>query len=116
MGIRNPGRLRHSVGIETGHGMFTPLILKGTPLPVSLTETFTTADPDQSSIKIKPLQGENSRASFNKRLGLFEVIKIPPADPGEPVIHVTFHVDAQGALSITAKDADTGWDLPVLRR
>lgn len=115
MGNWGRRRLRNSVGIKTGHDRFTPLIPKGTPLPVSLTETFTTADPNQSSIEIKPFQGENSLASSNKPLGSFEVTEIPPADPGKPVIHVTFHVDAHGALSITAKDADTGWDLPVLR-
>lgn len=92
------------------------MIAKGTPLPVSQTEIFTTTDPGQSSIKIKPFQGENSRVSFNKRLGLYEVTEIPAADPGEPLIHVTFHVDAQGAFSLAATDAGTGRDLPVLRR
>jgi molecular chaperone DnaK len=116
MGIWNRGRLRHSVGIETKGGRFTPLIPKGTALPVSLTETFTTADPDQPSIKIKPFQGENPLAAFNQRLGVFEVTDIPPASPGEPLIQVTFHVDAQGAFSITARDAGAGRDLPVLRR
>ena len=116
MTIGDRGRLRHSIGIETGNDTFTLLIRKGTRLPVSLTETFTTADPNQSSIKITPLQGGNRRASLNTRLGLFEVTEIPPAGPGMPQIHVTFHVDTHGVLSITAKDADSGWDLPVLRR
>ncbi len=116
MGIWDRGRLRHSVGIETKGGRFTPLIPKGAPLPASVTETFTTADPNQLSIELRPFQGENSRALFNKGLGVFDVTQIPPAGPGEPLVYVTFHVDAQGALSITAKDNGTGRDLPVLRR
>ena len=116
MGILDRGRLRHSVGIETKGGRFTPLIPKGTPLPASVTETFSTADPDQPSIQLRPFQGENPLASSNKALGVFHVTEIPPARPGEPLIYVTFHVDAQGALSITAKDNGTGRNLPVLRR
>jgi molecular chaperone DnaK len=115
MGIWDRDRLRHSVGIETGGQWFTRLIPKGTRLPCSLTETFTTDEPNQTSIKIKPFQGENSLSSFNKLLGLFEVTEIPPAGPREPMIYVTFHVNAQGALRITARDG-TGRDLPVLRR
>jgi molecular chaperone DnaK len=115
MGISDSGRLRHSVGIETSGGRFTRLIRKGAALPVSLTETFTTAEAGQTSIKIKPFQGERPLAAFNKRLGLFEVTEIPPANPGQPVIQVTFHVDADGAFSMTARDAGTGRDLPVLR-
>jgi molecular chaperone DnaK len=109
------GRLRHSVGIETKGGKFTRLIQKGAPLPVSLTETFTTADPGQSSITIKPCQGERPLAALNKRLGVFEVSEIPTSQPRQIVIEVTFCVDAQGAFSMTAKDRDTGRDLPVLR-
>jgi len=116
VGIWSGGGLSHSLGIETRHGKFTPLIAKGTPLPVSVTETFTTADPNQSSIKIKPFQGEKSLAARNKKLGLFEVTEIPPAAPGEPLIEVTFHVDSGGAFSMTAKEAHTGRDLPVLLR
>lgn len=109
------GRLRHSIGIETKYGKFTRLIRKGTPLPVSLTETFTTGDPNQSSIMIKPFQGERPLTALNKPLGLF-VTGIPPGKPGMVVVQVTFHVDAQGAFSITATIAGTGRDLPVLRR
>ena len=116
MSFWDRGRLRHSVGIETKGGRFTPLIPKGVPLPTSVTETFTTADPDQASIKLKPFRGESQRVSFNKGLGLFEVTEIPLASPGEPQIYVTFHVDARGELSITARDEVTGRDLPVLRR
>lgn len=116
MSIWNRGDLPHSVGIETQHGKFTPLIPRGTPLPVSVTETFTTADPNQSSIKIKPFQGERHQAARNKRLGLFEVTEIPPAGPGEPLIEVTFRVDAGGEFSVMARDAHTGRELPVLQR
>jgi hypothetical protein len=115
-GRRDRGRLRHSIGIETRGGKFTPLIPKGAPLPASVTETFTTAVQNQPSIELRPFQGENSRALFNKGLGVFDVTEIPPAGPGELEIHVTFHVDAQGALSITARDTGTDQHLPVLRR
>jgi molecular chaperone DnaK len=116
MGAWNRGGLQHSVGIETKHGKFTRLIARGTPLPVSVTERFTTASPNQSSIKIKPFQGEKSRTARNKSLGLFEVVEIPPAAPGIPQIEITFHVDASGAVSITARDAFTRQDLPVVQR
>jgi molecular chaperone DnaK len=116
MGVWNRVGLQHSVGIETKGGKFTRLIARGTPLPTSVTETFTTADPNQSSIKIKPFQGEKSRAARNTSLGLFEVAEIPPAAPGVPQIEITFHVDAGGVVSITARDARTWQDLPVIQR
>ena len=115
MGIWGRDRLRHSVGIETKGGRFTPLIRRGTRLPVSVTETFTTADPEQTSIKIHPFQGEHRRTAANTSLGLFEVTEIPPAGPGEPQIEVTFHLDAQGKLSITARDVVADEKLPVWR-
>ena len=93
-GIRDRGRLQHSVGIETEGGRFTPLIPKGVPLPASVTETFTTAVPDQPSIELRAFQGENLRALLNNGLGVFAVTQIPPAGPGELRIYVTFHVDA----------------------
>jgi len=116
MSIWDRGRLRHSVGIETQGGRFARLIPKGAPLPASVTETFTTADLNQPSIQLRPFQGESHLATFNQGLGLFDVTEIPPAGPGEPLIYVTFHVDAQGPLSITPRDHGTGRDLPVLRR
>jgi molecular chaperone DnaK len=126
MGIRDLSRrqrhpvaingLQQSVGIETKGGVFTRLIPKGNLLPVSQAEIFTTASPDQTSIEIKPCQGEFRRAARNEQLGLFEVTEIPPAPPGQVKIEVTFHVDAQGAFSMTARNTGTGQDLPVLRR
>jgi molecular chaperone DnaK len=110
-------RVPQSLGFETKGGKFEPMIKKGWPLGVSVTATFTTAEPDQSSIMIKPFQGEKSLAARNKELGVFDVTEIPPAAAGEPRIEVTFRVvDASGAFSITARDARTGRDLPVLQR
>jgi molecular chaperone DnaK len=103
----------HSIGIETRGGAFTPLLGQGMPLPVSVTEIFTTAERNQSSIKIRCLQGEEPSAARNMELGVFEVTEVPPGDRGEPQIEITFHVDTSGAFSITARDAHTGRDLPV---
>jgi hypothetical protein len=104
-----------SIGIETQGGRFTPLIRKGTPLPVSLTQTWMTYK-NQSSMTIRLFQGEESLAARNMGLGLFEVTEIPPAKPLERQIEVTFHVDASGAFSMTARMAQTGQELPVLQR
>jgi molecular chaperone DnaK len=109
MGIGKRGDLSHSLGIETGAGRFVPLIKKGTPLPAAVTETFTTADANQSSIKIKPMY----RAyPLNKSLGLYEVTEIPPAG----AVQITFSIDAGGLLSVTAQDRLTGQELPVFQR
>ena len=110
------GTLPYPVGIETKGGRFTPVIAKGAPLPASATETFTTAEPDMPSIQIRAFQGEHPLAARNTGLGLFEVAQIPPGGRGQPQIEVTFHVDADGAFSMTARDARTGRDLPVLQR
>jgi molecular chaperone DnaK (HSP70) len=107
------GTLPHSIGIETMGGNFTPLISQGMPLPASVTEIFTTGERNQPSITIRCFQGEESRTAGNMELGLFELTEIPPGGRGEPQIEVTFHVDASGAFSITARDARTGRDLPV---
>lgn len=110
------GTLQHTVGIETAGGVFTPLIARGAPLPVSVSEIFTTADPNQASIQIRPFQGEDPRAARNTELGLFDVVQIPPGRAREPQVEVTFHVDASGAFSMTARDVRTGRDLPVAER
>jgi molecular chaperone DnaK len=115
MGIWDRGRLRNSVGIETKYDHFTSLIPKGTKLPFALTESFTTGDLNQTSLKIKALQGESTQASANKRLGSFEVVDIPPGAPGATKIYITFHLDAHGSLRVSAKDYGTGRDLPVVR-
>jgi molecular chaperone DnaK len=107
--------LPHSIGIETKGGTFTPLIWMGMRLPVSVTEIFTTAERNQPSITIRCLQGEEPSAAGNMELGVFELAELPAGRRGEPQIEVTFHVDASGAFSITARDARTGRDLPVRR-
>jgi molecular chaperone DnaK len=107
--------LPHSIGIETKGGTFTPLLGQGMPLPVSVTEIFTTAERNQPSITIRCLQGEEPSAAANVELGVFELAGLPAGGRGEPQIEVTFHVDANGAFSITARDARTGRDLPVRR-
>jgi molecular chaperone DnaK len=109
------GGLPHSIGIETKGGVFTPLLGQGMPLPVSVTEIFTTAERNQPSITIRCLQGEEPSAARNMELGVFELAELPPGGRGEPQIEVTFHVDASGAFSITARDGRAGRDLPVRR-
>ena len=110
-------RVPHSLGFETKGGVFEPMVKKGWPLGVSASVIFTTADPDQSSIEIRPFQGEEKLTARNTALGLFEITEIPPAPAREPKIEVTFQVlDASGAFTITARDTRTGRDLPVLQR
>jgi len=84
LGSRGMETLPHSVGIETKGGTFTPLIRKGMPLPVRVAEIFTTAEPDQSAIKIRCFEGEKSRTARNRELGWFELAEIPPGGAGEP--------------------------------
>jgi hypothetical protein len=105
----------YSIGIETQGGRFVPVIRKGTPLPVSVTENWMTTR-NQSSMEIRLFQGEEPLAARNMGLGLFEVTEIPPVKPLEGLILVTFHVDASGAFSMTARMAHTGQELPVLQR
>jgi hypothetical protein len=107
--------LPYSIGIETQGGRFTPLIGKGTPLPISVTHSWMTTR-NQSSMELRLFQGEESLAARNMGLGLFEVTEIPPAKPLERLILVTFHVDASGAFSMTARMKHTGQELPVLQR
>jgi molecular chaperone DnaK len=110
------GTLLNSVGIETAGGVFTRLIPRGAPLPASVTEIFTTAEPDMATLQIRPFQGEDPQAARNIELGPFEVTQLPPGRAGGPQIAVTFNVDADGAFSMTARDLYTGRDLPVLKR
>jgi molecular chaperone DnaK len=112
---RNPPVLRQPIGIQTAGGRFTALLPSGTFLPTRCSFTFTTADAGQASIKVTALQGSHVQAVHNKRLGVFEVSGFPLGPPGAPQIEITFHVDASGALKVTAVDLDTKAELAVSR-
>ncbi len=97
-----------SLGIETLGGVFTKLIDKNTTIPTRKSEVFTTAADNQTSVEIHVLQGERELAAYNKSLGRFHLDGIPPAPRGIPQIEVTFDIDANGILNVTAKDKATG--------
>ncbi|HEX2046042.1 MAG TPA: molecular chaperone DnaK [Gaiellaceae bacterium] len=97
-----------SLGIETKGGVFTQLIERNTTIPTKKSETFTTAEDNQPSVEIHVLQGESEMATFNKTLGKFQLVGIPPAPRGMPQIEVTFDIDANGILNVSAKDLGTG--------
>ena len=107
------GALRQSIGIETKGGKFTRLINKGSPLPISRTEIFTTADPGQPSIKIKLFRGDRRRAADNVCLGLYELTGFSPGPPGQSQIAVTFTVGPDEALQVTASDVVSGAEVLV---
>jgi molecular chaperone DnaK len=96
-----------SLGLETLGGVFSKLIERNTTIPTRMSEVFTTATDNQSSVDIKIYQGEREIAAHNKFLGRFELSGIPPAPRGVPQIEVTFEIDANGILSVTAKDRAT---------
>ncbi len=97
-----------SLGIETLGGIFTKLIEKNTTIPVKKSQIFSTAADNQSAVSIKICQGEREMAADNKMLGNFELVGIPPAPRGVPQIEVTFDIDANGILHVSAKDKGTG--------
>ncbi|WP_371361355.1 Chaperone protein DnaK [Sporomusa rhizae] len=97
-----------SLGIETLGGVFTKIIDRNTTIPTSKSQTFSTAADNQPSVDIHVLQGEREMASYNKTLGRFELSGIPPAPRGVPRIEVTFDIDANGIVHVSAKDLGTG--------
>jgi len=96
-----------SLGIETFGGVFTKLIDRNTTIPTRKSETFSTASDSQTSVEVKVYQGERSMARDNRLLGVFQLVGIPPAPRGVPQIEVTFDIDANGILNVTAKDKAT---------
>ena len=97
-----------SLGIETKGGVMTKLIERNTTIPTRRTEVFTTADDKQPSVEIHVLQGEREMAQYNKTLGKFQLVDLPPAPRGVPQIEVTFDIDANGIVHVSAKDRATG--------
>ena len=97
-----------SLGIETLGGVFTKLIEKNTTIPTKKSQTFSTAADSQPAVEIHVLQGEREMATYNKTLGRFQLVGIPPAPRGVPQIEVTFDIDANGIVSVSAKDLGTG--------
>jgi len=97
-----------SLGIETLGGIMTKVIEKNTTIPTKATQTFSTADDNQTGVTIHVLQGERDRSSDNKSLGRFDLTDIPPAPRGMPQIEVGFDIDANGILNVSAKDVKTG--------
>ncbi|MCY4630741.1 MAG: molecular chaperone DnaK [bacterium] len=97
-----------SLGIETKGGIMTRLIDRNTTIPTKRSEVFTTATHSQPSVEIHVLQGEREMAEFNKTLGKFQLVDIPPAPQGVPQIEVTFDIDANGIVAVSARDKATG--------
>jgi molecular chaperone DnaK len=102
-----------ALGVETKGGIMTKLIERNTTIPTRKSEVFTTADDGQTSVEIHVLQGERELASYNKTLGKFTLANIPPAPRGIPQIEVTFDIDANGIVNVSAKDRGTGQEQTI---
>ena len=97
-----------SLGIETKGGVMTKLIERNTTIPTRKSEVFTTAEDNQPSVEVHVLQGESEMATYNKTLGKFQLVGIPPAPRGIPQVEVAFDIDANGIINVSAKDLGTG--------
>ncbi len=97
-----------SLGIETKGGVFTRLIERNTTIPTKKSEIFSTAEDNQPAVEVHVLQGESEMAAYNKTLGKFQLVGIPPAPRGMPQVEVTFDIDANGIIHVSAKDLGTG--------
>merc|ERR1712130_827124 len=105
-----------SLGIETLGGVFTRLISRNTTIPTKKSQVFSTAADNQPQVQIKCLQGEREMAADNKPLGQFDLVGIPPAPRGVPQIEVSFDIDADGILNVSAKDKGTGKEQNIVIR
>src|SRR5205809_1892183 len=97
-----------SLGIETKGGVMTKLIERNTTIPTKKSEVFTTAEDNQPSVEVHVLQGESEMATYNKTLGKFQLVGIPPAPRGMPQVEVSFDIDANGIINVSARDLGTG--------
>jgi molecular chaperone DnaK len=98
----------HTLGIETKDGTFTPLIERNSTIPTRKSRVFTTVADNQTKVEVHVLQGESDMAAYNKSLAKFELTNIPPAPKGVPQIEVTFEIDVNGIVSVSAQDQATG--------